>query len=295
MRRPKIVDLNIFFVKYAFNTRFFLASLSKKSKIAHKIINDVIFEDDETIIIPNTTKLNKKIDSNSENSSKNITINKKIEDEESTFLPTDILKEVVKQASNIVIMNKCLCRTSNDCKDFPQDIGCIFMGPTSKRIPKHLGREATVEEAIEHINQADAVGLSHLVGRNKIDTLWMHVKPKEELLTVCHCCPCCCLWAMLPNLKEDISEKVKKLEGVEIKTHKENCNLCKRCLNETICFTDAITLNEETNQIEIDQKKCRGCGRCANICNKDAISISYTKNTVQKVLNRLDELIDYKK
>jgi hypothetical protein len=39
-----------------------------------------------------------------------------------------------------------------------------------------------------------------MIGRNKIDTLWMGVGPGYKLMTVCNCCPCCCLFKTLPNL-----------------------------------------------------------------------------------------------
>ena len=80
----------------------------------------------------------------------------------------------------------------------------MFLGEATTQIPRHLGREVTVEEALREIDRADEAGLSHLIGRNKIDSVWMNVKPKEDLLSICHCCPCCCLWKVIPNLEEDI-------------------------------------------------------------------------------------------
>lgn len=294
MKRPRFVDLSILFVKYAFNTRFFIAGLTRKSRIIHKIIDKFLFEGDEMIVIPNTLKLNKNKKTSSKTIKTDITINKTIEDEGSVFLPTDILKEIIRNANDIVIMDTCLCRKSNNCKDYPQDIGCLFIGPTSRKIPRHIGKEATTEEALYHVDLADSYGLSHVMGRNKIDTIWMNIGPKEGLLTVCHCCPCCCLWKVLPNLTEEISDKIEKLDGVTVKTNSDNCNLCKRCLND-ICFADAISFNKETNKIEIDQSKCRGCGACVNTCVRDAISINYIKKSVDTILDRIDNLVDYKK
>ena len=269
MRKISFADISIFIVNRIFNWRFWIASLTKKSKIAKKIIEKILFEDDDTIIIPNT-----------------ISINQKIEGEKSEFLPTDILKEVIKKCDDIVIMNDCLCRTSSNCKDYPQDIGCIFLGPTSKKIPRNICHEATVEEALEHVDKADKAGLSHLIGRNKIDSiwmnvrpreglltichccpccclLWMNVRPREGLLTICHCCPCCCLWKVLPNLDSEISDKVSKLEGVKVTVDTDSCNLCRKCLKE-VCMSDAISLKD--NKIAIDEDKCRGCGLCAKDC-----------------------------
>ena len=291
MKRPTFADLSIFFVKHNFKRRFFLAGLTRKSKVAHKIIKKLLFEGDEIIIIPNTINLN--INNGNNKTIKNIPIDKKIDESKSSFLPTEILKKAVSESKNVVIMHNCICRTSNDCKDYPHDIGCIFMGPAVKRIPKHLCKEVSAEEAIEHINKADAAGLSHLIGRNKIDSVWMNVGPKEELLTVCHCCPCCCLWKVVPNLEDDIGDRVEKLEGVNVETHSEKCSGCKLCIDS--CFVKAISFNEETNTIEIDQNKCRGCGKCVNICKKDAISINYTQQSVDTILDRIKNLVDYTK
>lgn len=278
MKKPTFADLSIFFVKYTFNTRFFLAGLTKKSKIANKIIDKLLFEDDDIIIIPNTI---------------NLEINKTIEEPKSTFLPTDILKEAIKKSKHIFIMNTCICRTSNDCKDYPKDIGCMFLGKATKQIPRHLGKEVSVDEALKEIDRADSAGLSHLIGRNKIDSVWMNVRPKEDLLSICHCCPCCCLWKVIPNLKEDIGNRMEKLDGVNVETHSEKCTGCKKCIKS--CFVKAITYNKKTKTIKIDQNKCRGCGKCVNLCKHNAISINYTQKSRDSILNRLENLVDYTK
>lgn len=271
MRRIRFVDISIFILKYIFNWRFWIAEITKKSKAYKKIIDKMLFEDDEIVVIPNT-----------------ININKKIESEGSEFLPTDIIKEVVKRCDDIVIMNTCLCRTSNDCKDYPQDIGCIFLGPTSKKIPSHIGKKATVEEALAHIDKADAAGLSHIIGRNKIDTVWMNIRPGKGLLTICHCCPCCCLWKVYPNLDNDISDKLEKLDGVQVKLHEENCKKCNKCIDA--CMFKAISM--ENGKISINTEECKGCGLCAISCKFDAISIEYSDDTIDNVINRIDNIYE---
>ncbi|MDO5815614.1 MAG: 4Fe-4S binding protein, partial [Methanobrevibacter sp.] len=269
---PRFVDLSIFTLKYIFNWRFWIAEITKKSKIYKKIIDKMLFEDDEIIVIPNT-----------------INVNKKIESEGSEFLPTEIIKEVIKRCDDIVIMDTCLCRASNNCEDYPQDIGCIFLGPTTNKIPSHIGKKSTVEEALAHVDKADAAGLSHIIGRNKIDTVWMNVHPGKGLLTICHCCPCCCLWKVYPNLDSDISDKLEKLDGVSVKLHEDKCKLCKKCLDE-ICMFEAISLND--NKITIDYDICKGCGLCVNQCKFDAITIDYSDETIDNVVNRMDNLLE---
>ena len=274
MRRPRIVDFSIFILKYIFNWRFWIAEITKKSTIYKKIIDNLLFKDDEIVVIPNT-----------------ININQKIESEGSEFLPTDIIKEVIKRSSEIVIMNTCLCRSSNNCQDYPQDIGCIFLGPTAAKIPKHVGKKATVDEALAHVDRADAAGLSHIIGRNKIDTVWMNIHPGKGLLTICHCCPCCCLWKVYPNLDSDISDKLEKLEGVNVELHDEKCKKCKKCLDE-VCMFNAISF--ENDKINIDNDICRGCGLCVNACKFDAITIKYSDETIDNIVNRMEDLIEIK-
>lgn len=271
MRRIRFVDISIFVLKYIFNWRFWIAEITKKSKAYKKLIDRMLFEDDEIVVIPNTIK-----------------VNKKIESEGSEFLPTDIIKDVIRRCDDIVIMNSCLCRSSNNCKDYPKDIGCIFLGPTSKKIPSHIGKKATVEEALAQVDKADEAGLSHIIGRNKIDTVWMNVNPGRGLLTICHCCPCCCLWKVYPNLDEDISDKLEKLDGIKVELRKDNCRQCGKCLE--VCMFKAIEMKD--GEITIDTNHCRGCGLCANNCNFDAITIEYSDETINNVVNRIDNLFE---
>lgn len=272
MRRIRFVDISRFILKYIFNWRFWIAEITKKSKTYRKLVDKMLFEDDEIVVIPNT-----------------ININQKIESDGSEFLPTDIIKEVIKRCDDIVIMDSCLCRTSNNCQDYPQDLGCIFLGPTSKKIPSHVGKRATAEEALDQLRRADEAGLSHIIGRNKIDTVWMHIKPGIGLLTICHCCPCCCLWKVYPNLDNEISDKLERLDGVRVELHEENCMKCRKCLDA--CMFKAIDMKD--GEITIDTDICRGCGLCVNRCKFDAITIEYDDATIDNVVNRMDNL--YKK
>ena len=271
MRRISFADISIFVLKYIFNWRFWIAELSKKSKTLKKLITKLFFENDEIVVIPNT-----------------INVNKKIKSEGSEFLPTEVIKDVIRRCDDIVIMDTCLCRTSNDCKDYPQDIGCIFLGPTSRKIPENIGKKSTVEEALAHVDKADAAGLSHIIGRNKIDTVWMNVRPGKGLLTICHCCPCCCLWKVYPNLHTDINRILQKLDGVEVEIHEDKCRKCKKCLKA--CMFDIIHM--EDGKIKIDPNECKGCGLCVNSCKFNALTIKYNDETIDNVINRIDNLYE---
>ena len=272
MRRPSFAEISIFVVNRIFHWRFRIAGLTKKSKVAKAVINKALFEKDEVLVIPNRVPVNQTIESSG-----------------SDFLPSDVIKEVIKQCDDIVIMDTCLCRTSTKCEDYPQDIGCIFVGPTSRKIPRSIGHTATVEEALAQVDKADAAGLSHIIGRNKIDSIWMNVRPGEGLLTICHCCPCCCLWKVVPNLEDDISSKISRLDGVTVTINEDNCRKCLKCIKQD-CMFDAIHL--ENDKITINQDNCRGCGLCANVCKFDAITVDYDNHTIDKVIDRMYNLIE---
>ena len=55
---------------------------------------------------------------------------------------------------------------------------------------------------------------------------------------------------------------------------------------------EAISL--KNNKITINDDICRGCGLCVNACKFDAITIDYTDETIENVVNRMDNLIEIK-
>jgi ferredoxin len=186
------------------------------------------------------------------------------------------------------IMDSCICRKSNDCKDYPPDLGCLFLGKGTKKISSKLGRMVKAEQALEHIRKCQEAGLVHIIGRNKIDSVWLNTGPKEDLLSICHCCPCCCLWKMAPELPESLSEGFTSMEGVEIIFNEELCSGCGLC-TKGICFTNAIKLEDKAKR---DQAKCRICGRCAEICPNGAISIVMENDAVKKSVKQIEVLVD---
>lgn len=63
-----------------------------------------------------------------------------------------------------------------------RDLGCIFLGKGVLRISEDMGRMATQQGGLEHLTKAREAGLVHLIGRNKIDSVWLDTGPKEDLL-----------------------------------------------------------------------------------------------------------------
>lgn len=150
--------------------------------------------------------------------------------------------------------------------------------------------EATVDEALDHVDKADEAGLTHVIAKNKIDSIWMNVRPRDGLLTICHCCPCCCLWKVIPNLDQDIVNKIEPLDGVLIDFDEGKCTGCGKCLKD-VCMAEAISLKD--GKISINKDSCLLCGLCLNKCKQNALNLSYADEAVDNVVNRMYKLIKY--
>ena len=186
------------------------------------------------------------------------------------------------------IMNVCICRESMQCKDYPINLGCLFLGEAVLGINPQLGRLVTKEEALDHIKKCKEAGLVHMIGRNRLDKQWLGVSPGLKLLSICNCCPCCCLWRIAPVLAPKIGSKVHKMPGVSVKVT-ERCIGCGTCL-KGICFVDAIHIIN--NRAEISEE-CRGCGRCVEFCPQNAIELTINDNEyVEKSIKQIEKIID---
>ncbi len=279
-------DITIKFIKLTFKSRFLLAKTCRKLPVVSKVVDKLLFEDDDIQVIPrNGTVISKHL------MEKEIEINSDIPLIEDSVLPSDVLKEMIRRSTYHFIMDFCICRISTDCKDYPHDLGCLFLGKGVKRISPKLGRMVNSDEAIEYVDKCHDAGLVHIIGRNKIDSVWLNTGRKEELLSICNCCPCCCLWKMVPELPEAIGNSLTPMVGVEINFNREKCLGCGKC-TDNICFVNAIKLDNK--KVEIDIKKCRACGRCSEICDNKVISILITSDAVKKSVERVEKLVDVK-
>jgi hypothetical protein len=183
----------------------------------------MFFENDDMILLPKDD-----VTFNATKKGANIEIDAMVEPVE-TVLPSQVVEYFVKKSRYIFLMNTCMCRVANQCKDYPKDMGCIFLGKGVLRIDSSMGRMVTQEEALEHLRRCRERGLVHLIGRNKIDSVWLSTGPKEDLLSLCSCCPCCCLWKMIPDLSPEISSMVTMMPGLAIHVDEAKCKGCGSC------------------------------------------------------------------
>jgi heterodisulfide reductase subunit A-like polyferredoxin len=173
------------------------------------------------------------------------------------------------------------------CNNYPQTLGCLFLGEAIQEINPKYGHITSPKEAHNHINKCQQAGLIHIIGRDKVDETWLNVTNGQKLMTICNCCECCCLWKMLPNLNEKINSRYKKMPGVNVEVT-EACTGCGQCI--TACFLEGIHI---VNDKAVLSENCRGCGRCVDKCPNNAIklTISDTKS-MEKTIQRVKQSVD---
>jgi NAD-dependent dihydropyrimidine dehydrogenase PreA subunit len=259
-------------LKKGFRFRFFLAKLTRIPLVG-KFIHDLCFKGDEIIYLPRDDV---------------ISVNRPLKSQNNVVLPSEIVTHFIEQSEFHWIMNFCLCRDSEACRDYPVNLGCLFLGRAVLGINPDLGRRASKEEALRHIQRCREAGLVHMIGRNRLDTLWLNIGPGDRLLTICNCCPCCCLWKMLPALKPSIGAKVTKVPGLSV-TVTDRCVACGRC-TEGICFVDAVKIVDGKARIG---SECRGCGLCIDICPNGAIELTVNDHRfIAKSIAKIESLVD---
>ncbi len=197
-----------------------------------------------------------------------VPVNREIDPGESTVLPRQVVEEVIRQASHRVILPLCLCRIGCRCGDYPMEIGCIFMGEGARDIHPSVGRAASVDEALEHLDRAIAHGLIPQIGKVDPDPLMLGCKDRRRFLTLCFCCTCCCI-AMrnMPRWSPEVKERMHRLPGLRVEVGEE-CNGCGLCVEA--CFASAITVEGERVVIS---DACKGCGLCAEACRRGALRV----------------------
>jgi ferredoxin len=259
-------------IKRAFPGRFFLARTTRIDPIG-RLVKHLFFEGDELSYLP---------------SNLHIPIGESPSTHGDIVVPEQIIDYFIERATHLWVMDECICRSASGCKSYPIDLGCLFMGEATLKINPQLGRQVSKDEARTHLERARQEGLVHLIGRNKIDTVWLGVGPGRRLLTVCNCCPCCCLWRMHPDLTQGIQSTLHRMPGVRVAVTGE-CSGCELCLDD-ICFVSAIEISSGRASIG---EGCLGCGRCVTVCPEDAITFQIeTQDFIQATIDRISPLVD---
>jgi ferredoxin len=250
-----------------------VAAWATRLPVAGRLVEHLLFEGDRLVYLPGTRA---------------IAIDEAVDPPGDMVLPAQVVEHFIRQARHHWIMDACICRQASHCQDYPIDLGCLFLGEATLGINPELGRPVSEAEALAHVRRAQEAGLVHLVGRNKLDTVWLGVGPGHKLLTICNCCPCCCLWGSIPHLAPHIAAKVQRMPGVTV-TVGDSCVGCGTCA-AGVCFVDAIRLRDGRAVIS---EECRGCGRCVAACPQGAIRLSIEgSHSLQQAVEQIASVID---
>lgn len=165
--------------------------------------------------------------------------------------------------AQLIVLMDCVCRLQRQNCGSPLNT-CIRLDDrgeqamTSEELSTLNPREATIEEALNVLDQSHKAGLVHLA--LAVD--------QEKINEICSCCPCCCL-VLSAVLRFGSPRHI--LEFTAIATTDESkcvgCGICaERCLfGAREMVDDAVVFHPEL---------CSGCGLCVSTCLAEAITLS---------------------
>ena len=217
------------------------------------------------------------------------------------IVPIDLMMKELENARYIAILNVCICRESFKCKEYPIDLGCIFLNAAGETaVSSGLAREVTVEEAKAHVLRAKEAGLMGCSEYVQGEQIVWGIKNSDmhEFRMFCFCCSCCCL--ILKILKGGAPEEKARYVscGYTSTINHSKCAGCKSCA--PVCPQRAISYREDGKAV-VDQECCMGCGWCSLECKNGAISLKQTF-PIRKTLNeyflkeaRIDDLLPHDK
>ena len=216
-------------------------------------------------------------------------VNKSLESPVNNVMPVQIIHDFIDRASVHLIMNECGCRMLNDCKNHSHDIGCLFMGETAHKLPHGVSHYVTREEAHAHVEKAVANGLVPMSGKVRIDNFIYLTPDRRKLLSVCFCCPCCCILTSYKHVPgKYLDGIIQPVEGVKVEVT-DDCVGCGTCV-ET-CPFDAIRIVDGR---AVHDPVCRSCGRCETYCPQNAVTITLDdKDFGEAVKKRIDSYVTY--
>ena len=193
-----------------------------------------------------------------------IPVNRAIEANQKVLAGEEAHDYILNHSSEELALVPCPCRTrteklgSRECKDtFP--IGaCIMMGAAALHFEMiGLGKRVSKQQALEYFDEMVELGLvGHTLNARLGDRL------------ICLCCGCCCSQTG-GRTRWDNPDALSPSNFAP--KPGEDCIGCETCAER--CLFDALSLDEETDQIRVDVEKCIGCGICTLACTQETLKL----------------------
>lgn len=209
---------------------------------------------------------------------------------ETVILPSQIVEAVLRKSSDIFILDECICRTKCSCKNHPANIGCIALGPATRRMHPSHGRFVKIDEGLKHVKRAAEAGLIANIAHVWIDPVAFHTFPFSRLMFICFCDDCCCLYrTYMTKRGPNLDKAYKRLPGISVVSDPDLCTACGKCVES--CFVNQIKIIDE---IAVPGDGCKGCGRCVEICPEGALTLKLDEADVliERMLDRVNAVAD---
>ncbi|MFH1149131.1 MAG: ferredoxin family protein [Actinomycetota bacterium] len=211
-----------------------------------------------------------------------------IETPDNVPLPPAVVERLIDEASYQATLNFCFCRYALGCEDYPIDFGCTFLGEGARQISRKMATPVTKEEAKEHYRRSRELGLITMVGKFKGDAIGLGVRNHRQLMTVCHCCPCCCIRDAVPNGSQYYQDLFLRLDGLTVEVDPERCIGCGTCVE--VCTFKQRSM---VDGVAVVGEGCKGCGLCAMRCKGEATRMRIDNpDYIDEAIRRLDTHVD---
>ena len=215
---------------------------------------------------------------------------------EDKVLPLKVLEYFINKAEHFLLCRNCGCRVYNQCQDHDHAIGCLYIGSDTLDVkeifPKPIPRNSyfgSRQEAMDRVKKAYDNGLIPVIGRLKWDAEAMGVHDRGHFMTVCFCCPCCCIVGKRIYGTSELKKMMQRMEGITVKVDEKLCVGCRECID--ICVFDGMEMKDGI--ATVNQDTCLGCGRCERVCQSGAITITLDDpKRIEELIRRIEASVD---
>ena len=211
-----------------------------------------------------------------------IPVNRAIEANQRVLAAEEAHDYILNHASEELSLVPCPCRTRTEkmgireCKDkFPVG-ACIMLGLSVGHFETttNISKRVTKQQAIQYFDEMQELGL---VGQT--------VNAVYGDMIICLCCGCCCSHVR-GRTRWDNPNSLSPSNFVP--RAGEDCIGCGTCTER--CFFGAISLDEETDQVQVNVDKCIGCGVCTLACPQETLKLHrYERSTPFETTQQLFE------
>lgn len=219
-----------------------------------------------------------------------IPIHQEVDAPDSVMLPRQVVEKLVENASEIFILDECICRNIVGCSAYPKNIGCMALGGAIARMHPSHGHKATPAEGVEHVRMAAKAGLVANIAHTWIDPLAFGLTRFNRLMFICFCDDCCCMYRThMKKRGVNLNNAYKGLPGICIEVDNTICNGCGMCVDQ--CFVAAMEIQ---NGVAVPGEDCRTCGRCVDSCPQEAVSLYMDNANVvySRLVDRVKKVAD---